>query len=205
MQVVFAVLYLATQALVMVLYARSAAVPPYIHILLAASKRMHSIYVLRLFNDCWTMLFAYVAVLLLTQHRFAPAISIFSLAVSTKMNVLLFAPGVLAACLLVRPPCPCPRMPGLTTRPSMEHCSQAQASGAQNRFRVTGNAQLAVCASTGVRGRSMHLISLLLPLWLIVGAQWVMQFTWITAGMNGRHSQGCMHERSVRQYGSQRQ
>lgn len=105
-QVLFAALYLGTQALVMLLYARSAAVPPYVHALLALSKRVHSIYVLRLFNDCWTMLFAYSAVLLLTHRRFASAISMFSIAVSTKMNVLLFAPGVLAVCLLVR--C-CPR------------------------------------------------------------------------------------------------
>lgn len=99
----FAVLYLATQALVMMLYARSAAVPPYLHLLLAASKRLHSIYVLRLFNDCWTMVIAYGAVWLLTQRRFTTAITVFSVAVSTKMNVLLFAPGVLAVCLLVRP------------------------------------------------------------------------------------------------------
>eukprot|EP00892_Ulva_mutabilis_P001623 jgi/Ulvmu1/11461/UM077_0004.1 len=99
-QVLFAVLYLATQALVMLLYARSAAVPPYLHVLIAASKRMHSIYVLRLFNDCWTMLITYAAVGLLAGRRTTAAIVVFSLAVSTKMNALLFAPGVLAVCLL---------------------------------------------------------------------------------------------------------
>lgn len=101
-QVLFAGVYIATQALVMVLYAKSEAVPPFLHVSLALSKRMHSIYVLRLFNDCWTMLFAYGALYLLMSRRVAASIAAFSVAVSTKMNVLLFAPGVLAVCLLVR-------------------------------------------------------------------------------------------------------
>lgn len=59
-QLLFAGVYLATQAVVMLLYAKSAVMPPYLHICLSLSKRIHSIYVLRLFNDCWTMLLAYV-------------------------------------------------------------------------------------------------------------------------------------------------
>lgn len=122
-QVLFAALYLATEALVMLLYARSAAVPPYVHALLAISKRIHSIYVLRLFNDCWTMLLAYVAVLLLTQRRYAAAVPMFSLAVSTKMNVLLLAPGVLAACLLVLPSqAPTVILSADTLHNSCDHC-----------------------------------------------------------------------------------
>jgi alpha-1,3-mannosyltransferase len=102
-QVLFAGVYLLTNAIVMMLYAKSEVMPPYLHILLTLSKRLHSIYVLRLFNDCWTMLIAYMAVYLLMRRSFAVCIATFSLAVSTKMNVLLFAPGVLIACLLVRP------------------------------------------------------------------------------------------------------
>lgn len=102
MQVLFAGVYLLTQAVVMLLYVQSGAMPPYIHAILTLSKRLHSIYVLRLFNDCWTMLIAYIAVFLLVSRRFVAAITTFSLAVSTKMNVLLFAPGVLVACLQVR-------------------------------------------------------------------------------------------------------
>jgi alpha-1,3-mannosyltransferase len=101
--VLFAGVYLVTQAVVMLLYARSEAMPPYLHVCLSLSKRLHSIYVLRLFNDCWTMLIAYVAGYLLMTRRVAASIVTFSLAVSTKMNVLLFAPGVLVSCLLVRP------------------------------------------------------------------------------------------------------
>jgi alpha-1,3-mannosyltransferase len=103
-QVLFAGVYLLTQAVVMMLYAKSEVTPPYLHILLTLSKRLHSVYVLRLFNDCWTMLFAYFAVYLLMRRSFAASIATFSLAVSTKMNVLLFAPGVLVACLMVRSP-----------------------------------------------------------------------------------------------------
>lgn len=94
--------YLLTQAVVMLLYAKSEAMPPYLHIFLSLSKRLHSIYILRLFNDCWTMLIAYGAVYLLMNRRVAASIATFSFAVSTKMNVLLFAPGVLVACLMVR-------------------------------------------------------------------------------------------------------
>ena len=50
---------------------------------------MHSIFVLRLFNDCFAMLFAYVAVLLFQSRRWVLGAAAFSLGVSVKMNVLL--------------------------------------------------------------------------------------------------------------------
>lgn len=64
-QYIFAALYLATQAVVMALYARTAALPPWSLALLCASRRLHSIFVLRLFNDCWAMFVAYGATLAL--------------------------------------------------------------------------------------------------------------------------------------------
>lgn len=111
MQVIFALLYVATQALVMRLYIRSGVMPPWTLALLCLSKRLHSIFVLRLFNDCWAMMLAYLAANFLIERRSAVAIALFSLAVSVKMNVLLFAPGVLAVCLAVRAPLllPCAR------------------------------------------------------------------------------------------------
>jgi alpha-1,3-mannosyltransferase len=102
-QIIFLGVYLATQALVMRLMARSRAMPPWTHVLLLLSKRIHSIYLLRLFNDCWAMLLAYAALDLLCSRLWAAAIVVFSAAVSIKMHVLLFAPGVLAVCVLVRP------------------------------------------------------------------------------------------------------
>lgn len=65
------------------------------------SKRVHSIFLLRLFNDGPTMLLLYAAMYLFTRHRWNAGCVIFSLAVSQKMNVLLFAPGLLLLLLQV--------------------------------------------------------------------------------------------------------
>lgn len=53
----FAAVYVLTQAIVIALYMRVAPknMPPWTLLLLCLSKRMHSLYVLRLFNDCWAM------------------------------------------------------------------------------------------------------------------------------------------------------
>jgi alpha-1,3-mannosyltransferase len=59
------------------------------------SKRIHSIFILRLFNDGPTMLLTYLSIWLFTRQRWNIGCFIFSLAVSIKMNVLLFAPGLL--------------------------------------------------------------------------------------------------------------
>ena len=62
---------------------------------LCLSKRLHSIFLLRLFNDGPTMLVAYTSFLCFMTGRWNLGCFIFSLAVSLKMNVLLFAPGLL--------------------------------------------------------------------------------------------------------------
>jgi alpha-1,3-mannosyltransferase len=62
---------------------------------LCLSKRLHSIFVLRLFNDGPTMLLFYISVWLFMHHYWNAGCVLFSLAVSVKMNVLLFAPGLL--------------------------------------------------------------------------------------------------------------
>ncbi|KAL4434015.1 hypothetical protein ABPG75_000456 [Micractinium tetrahymenae] len=95
-QYIFAGLYVATQAVAMALHIRAAVLPPWALGLLCASRRLHSIYVLRLFNDCWATLAAYAATLALQSRRWVTAVVLYSLAVSVKMNVLLMAPGVLA-------------------------------------------------------------------------------------------------------------
>ncbi|KAK9785106.1 hypothetical protein WJX73_007563 [Symbiochloris irregularis] len=98
-QIAFAVLYLATQAIVLWLYVRSRAVPPLAMVLLCSSKRLHSIFLLRLFNDGPAMLLAYAATALLVLRRYSVAIVGYSAAVSIKMNVLLMAPSVLIVAL----------------------------------------------------------------------------------------------------------
>jgi alpha-1,3-mannosyltransferase len=95
-QLVFGVLYVATAALALAIYLKAAPkVPPLALSLLCASKRVHSIFVLRLFNDGVASLLAYAAVLLFAHRRWPLGCFVYSLAVSVKMNVLLFAPGLL--------------------------------------------------------------------------------------------------------------
>lgn len=69
--------------------------PPLVLGLLCLSKRIHSIFVLRLFNDCVAMLLLYTAVYIFSHRRWKLGCVFFSLAVSIKMNILLFAPGLL--------------------------------------------------------------------------------------------------------------
>ena len=57
------------------------------------SYRIHSIYVLRLFNDPVAILFAYAAFYALLMKRHYMSAILFSFAVSIKMNILLFAPA----------------------------------------------------------------------------------------------------------------
>jgi len=63
--------------------------------ILCLSKRIHSIFMLRLFNDGPTMLLLYLSILIFNRQQWTIGCVVFSLAVSIKMNVLLFAPGLL--------------------------------------------------------------------------------------------------------------
>jgi alpha-1,3-mannosyltransferase len=94
-QCIYLVLYLALLALVLHIYHETRVVPPWAMLLLCASHRIHSIFVLRLFNDCVAMLLLYAAILLMIRNRWSWASLCFTLAVSVKMNVLLFAPALL--------------------------------------------------------------------------------------------------------------
>jgi hypothetical protein len=68
-QWIFLAVYLATEAIVLDVYARTRPGPPWTVLLLAASKRLHSLYVLRLFNDCVGMLFAHAAIALFVRKQ----------------------------------------------------------------------------------------------------------------------------------------
>ena len=60
------------------------------------SKRIHSIFVLRLFNDAPAMILLHLSIYLFACcDAWALGCILFSMAVSIKMNVLLFAPGLL--------------------------------------------------------------------------------------------------------------
>jgi alpha-1,3-mannosyltransferase len=60
------------------------------------SKRLHSIFILRLFNDAPAMLLLHLSIFLFACcDAWSLGCVVFSLAVSIKMNILLFAPGLL--------------------------------------------------------------------------------------------------------------
>eukprot|EP00158_Paraphelidium_tribonemae_P003080 Partr_v1_DN25880_c0_g1_i1_m2560 putative asparagine-linked glycosylation 3, alpha-1,3- mannosyltransferase homolog (S. cerevisiae) len=94
-QCLFAVLYVVSLALMASLYRRAGSVPPWTIVLMGLSKRMHSIYVLRLFNDPVAMFFMYWSLWFLVRRRSVLASLLFSVALSIKMNILLFFPALL--------------------------------------------------------------------------------------------------------------
>ena len=89
--------YLATLAIVLRIY-NKCRVPFVYTAALIMSKRIHSIFLLRMFNDGIAMMLAYAAVALFASRRWSVGCAVYSLAVSIKMNIFLFAPGLL--CLL---------------------------------------------------------------------------------------------------------
>ncbi|XP_054839108.1 dol-P-Man:Man(5)GlcNAc(2)-PP-Dol alpha-1,3-mannosyltransferase [Eublepharis macularius] len=94
-QYLFAALYLATLLLVFRIYSRTNKVPPYVFFFMCcASYRIHSIFVLRLFNDPVAMAILFLAVNLFLEDHWSWGCFCFSLAVSVKMNILLFAPAL---------------------------------------------------------------------------------------------------------------
>lgn len=92
-QWLFAGLYLTCQAAVAEVY-RKAGAPSLLLAFLPLSKRLHSIYVLRLFNDGVAMTVMWVAIALVAHKRYSAACVVASLALSIKMNILLFVPGL---------------------------------------------------------------------------------------------------------------
>ncbi|KAJ3679085.1 hypothetical protein LUZ60_017096 [Juncus effusus] len=94
-QILFGVLYIINLAIVQLIYLKTDVVPWWAIVLLSLSKRVHSIFVLRLFNDCFAMTFLHTSLLFLLYQKWYLALIIFSAAVSIKMNVLLFAPSLL--------------------------------------------------------------------------------------------------------------
>jgi alpha-1,3-mannosyltransferase len=107
-QELFGYLYLFSQALTFLIYA-NLNLQPWALYSLVLSKRLHSIYILRLFNDCFTTFFILWTTLSLVYaskwKKSSPKLSKyitnliapfnFGLAISVKMNALLYLPGFL--------------------------------------------------------------------------------------------------------------
>ncbi|BGP44014.1 dolichyl-P-Man:Man(5)GlcNAc(2)-PP-dolichol alpha-1,3-mannosyltransferase [Rhodotorula kratochvilovae] len=105
----FAGVYVATLAVVMFgIYRRNERIPPYALILLTLSKRLHSVYMLRMFNDALVMLLVYSAIALYmvpargnsrserkrVERRWMLGTVLLSCALSIKMSTLLFLPAL---------------------------------------------------------------------------------------------------------------
>ncbi|TFK72157.1 dolichyl-P-Man:Man(5)GlcNAc(2)-PP-dolichyl mannosyltransferase [Pluteus cervinus] len=93
-QQIYAALYLTTLFLSCVIYRRAGA-PNWLLVFLPLSKRLHSIFVLRLFNDCWTLVPMQLAVLAFQGGLDHFGILLYSLALSVKMSALVYLPGLL--------------------------------------------------------------------------------------------------------------
>ena len=64
-------------------------------VLIACSRRVHSIFILRCFNDCFAVTFTYIAVYLLMKSRIVPSLIMLSIGISIKMSAMLYLPALL--------------------------------------------------------------------------------------------------------------
>lgn len=95
-QYIFYLLYIIYLLLVFRIYVKSKKVPPFVIFLsVITSYRVHSIFVLRLFNDPVAMVLLYAAINFFMDGHWTKGSIAYSAAVSVKMNILLFAPALL--------------------------------------------------------------------------------------------------------------
>jgi alpha-1,3-mannosyltransferase len=112
-QIIFGVLYLMTLAVVMACYRNAKVcflplpaleglsrswwrrqIPPYVFPMLILSKRMHSIFTLRLFNDCFAVFFFFVAIYCYQKRWWVVGSIVYSIGLGVKMSLLLALPSV---------------------------------------------------------------------------------------------------------------
>lgn len=94
-QILFGINYVINLGIVLYIYMKTDVLPWWALCLLCVSKRLHSIFVLRLFNDCLAMTLLHSSMVALLHQKWHLGLIIFSGAVSIKMNVLLYAPPLL--------------------------------------------------------------------------------------------------------------
>lgn len=92
-QRIFGILYLGTLSIVMACYRRAKA-PLYIFPMLILSKRLHSIFVLRLFNDCFAVFFLWVAIYIFQRRIWTLGSLAYSWGLGIKMSLLLALPAI---------------------------------------------------------------------------------------------------------------
>ena len=101
-QCIFVVVYLSALSMVFACY-RKAQAPPYIYPLLILSKRLHSIFLLRLFNDGFAILALFTAIYFYQKKIFTIGSVAYSFGVGTKMSLLLAGPAIGVLLLQVLP------------------------------------------------------------------------------------------------------
>lgn len=93
-QSIFCVLHAVNVVIVARTYLEDVTLPIPVLVLLLCSRRIASIYALRLFNDGIEAILANAAVLLFVRRKFTFSCVLLSLAVGVKMNGLLYAPAL---------------------------------------------------------------------------------------------------------------
>lgn len=89
----FYAIYLVQCILAAVIFTSCKIKPRWTILFMILSKRLHSIYMLRLFNDCVMVLLMFMAVTRLLNRGFMSATILWSMAVSVKMSALLYGPA----------------------------------------------------------------------------------------------------------------
>jgi len=74
--------------------------PPYVFPLLILSKRLHSIFMLRCFNDCFAILFLWLAIFCLQQRSWQLGALFYTWGLGIKMSLLLVLPALSIVLLL---------------------------------------------------------------------------------------------------------
>ncbi|KAJ5654024.1 hypothetical protein N7490_001027 [Penicillium lividum] len=98
-QIIFAGLYLSTLVLVFGCYRQTGA-PPYLFPLLVLSKRLHSIFMLRMFNDGVATFALWLAIWLFMKRMWTLGVLAWTLGVGVKMTLVLAAPAISVITLL---------------------------------------------------------------------------------------------------------
>ncbi|THU60362.1 hypothetical protein C4D60_Mb07t11870 [Musa balbisiana] len=87
-QILFGILYIINLGIIFFIYIKTDLFPWWALALLCLSKRVHSIFILCLFNDCFALTLLHASLALLLCQQWHLALTIFSGAVSVKMNAL---------------------------------------------------------------------------------------------------------------------